>query len=149
MNSGLDTNGTLLQTRMHAKCGPSSAAQDHRWSCAELAPSSGEQSFARRLDWRSGRSGRIGLHVAIAMRSALQIDPRALREQLALVEQADVHSTEFLRFVVRLSEALDRDIPAEDYGQLSTLAGSISYVRQLQELARVRGLSRAPGSARR
>jgi hypothetical protein len=61
------------------------------------------------------------------------VDPRALREQLSLAEVADVCSSDFLRFIVRLSEALDRDIPRDDYQDLVTLHGCFEYVRRHAE----------------
>lgn len=64
-----------------------------------------------------------------------QVDPRALREQLSLSEEADVASVEFLRFVVRLSEAMNRDIPARDWAELVTLQGCLTYVSRLSGAA--------------
>jgi len=63
------------------------------------------------------------------------VDPRALREQLSLSEQADIDSLEFLRFVVRLSEALNRDIPAHEWSELLTLEGCLAYVSRLTAAA--------------
>jgi hypothetical protein len=62
------------------------------------------------------------------MNAPTQVDPRALREQLSLGAEADVGSAEFLRFVVRLSEALDVDIPVEDYRRLTTEAGCFAWL---------------------
>ena len=56
------------------------------------------------------------------------VDPRALREQLSLGERVSEQSPEFLRFVIRLSEQLDVDIPEADRRQLVTLAGCVKYV---------------------
>ena len=70
--------------------------------------------------WLTGMSG--------AGKSTLS---RALREQLSLSEQADLDSVEFLRFVVRLSEALNRDIPPRDWAELQTLDGCLDYIARL------------------
>lgn len=59
------------------------------------------------------------------------VDARAIREQLSLTEEADVHSPVFLRFIVRLSEALNHDIPTEHYGELTTLPGCREYMMRL------------------
>jgi hypothetical protein len=56
------------------------------------------------------------------------VDPRALREQLHLGERVSEQSPDFLRFVIRLSEELNVDIPKADRGQLLTLAGCVKYV---------------------
>lgn len=55
-------------------------------------------------------------------------DPVALREELAMHEPIDIRSPMFERFVIRLSERMDFDIPREDYSQLATLAGCSEYV---------------------
>jgi hypothetical protein len=56
------------------------------------------------------------------------VDPRALREQLLLGDRVSEQSPDFLRFVIRLSEELNVDIPAADRGQLVTLAGCVQYL---------------------
>lgn len=58
------------------------------------------------------------------------VDIRAMRAQLALADDADIRSVEFLRFVVRLGEALDRDISVEDYAQLRTLEGALEFAHR-------------------
>lgn len=55
-------------------------------------------------------------------------DPVALRQELALNDPADIRSSEFVRFVIRLSERLDRDIPREDYPKLATVGGCVAYL---------------------
>lgn len=57
-------------------------------------------------------------------------DPRALRAELSLQDPADIRSPAFLRFVIRLSERLDRDIPRDDYPKLATLGGCVDYLRR-------------------
>lgn len=61
---------------------------------------------------------------------SLNPDPVAIRQELALQDPADIRSSAFLRFVIRLSERLDRDIPREDYAQLATLGGCHDYIRR-------------------
>ncbi len=60
---------------------------------------------------------------------ARSVDPRALREQLALPVEADIRSPQFQRFVIRLSEALDLDVPAEHARNLVTSSDCVDYVR--------------------
>ena len=61
-----------------------------------------------------------------AMTSA---DPVALRQELALHEEtADLRSPVFERFVIRLSERLDLDIPRKDYPLLTTVSGCFDYI---------------------
>ena len=57
-----------------------------------------------------------------------RVDLRALREQLAIGDEADAWSPEFLRFVIRLSEALDLDIPPADHRHLVTSSGCREYL---------------------
>ncbi len=56
------------------------------------------------------------------------IDPQALREELSLQDPADPTSGAFLRFVMRLSEALNLDVSPEDYPKLTTLAGTNAWL---------------------
>jgi len=50
------------------------------------------------------------------------LDPNAdIREEL------DIDSFDFARFLTRLSEAMARDIPDEDFNRLTTLAGAEAY----------------------
>ncbi len=62
----------------------------------------------------------------------LPVDCRALRQELELREPADIRSSVFLRFVIRLSERLDFDIPREDYPRLATVNGCHEYVRRIR-----------------
>lgn len=55
-------------------------------------------------------------------------DPLALRQELALKEPVDINSAAFQRFVIRLSERLDLDIPREDYPRLATVRGCSEYI---------------------
>ena len=61
------------------------------------------------------------------------VDPKALREALRLQDPADPGSSTFLRFVMRLGEALDRDVPPQDYPQLTTLAGTRAWVHSASQ----------------
>lgn len=60
------------------------------------------------------------------------VDPVALRQELALREPVDIRSSGFQRFVIRLSERMDFDIPREDYPQLATLGGCSEYVSRMR-----------------
>lgn len=59
-----------------------------------------------------------------------RVDPKALREQLRLSDPVDTESTGFLRFVVRLSEALNVDLPRQEHSKLATLAGCYDYLAE-------------------
>ena len=63
-------------------------------------------------------------------------DPRALREQLLLSDPVDTESTGFLRFVVRLSEALNIDLPRREHPKHSTLAGCYDFLAKARPVAR-------------
>ena len=54
----------------------------------------------------------------------------AIRQELSLHDPADIGSPGFQRFIIRLSECLDLDIPREDYEQLATVGGSWHYVNR-------------------
>ncbi len=71
------------------------------------------------------------MRVAIAARSMTYADLSALREQLSLQEPADLRSTKFLRYMMRLSEALNVDLPLADYPHFVTIASSLAYVQRL------------------
>ena len=64
--------------------------------------------------------------------SDVTADPLALRQELALKEPADISSAAFQRFVIRLSERLDLDIPREDYPRLATVRGCFEYIGRLR-----------------
>lgn len=63
------------------------------------------------------------------------VDTVALRRELALREPIDIQSPDFERFVIRLSERLDVDIPREHYPQLATLDGCSAYVSRVSATA--------------
>lgn len=55
-------------------------------------------------------------------------DAIAIRQELKLDDPVDIRSSAFQRFVIRLSERLDLDIPREDYAQLATVGGCHDYL---------------------
>lgn len=65
------------------------------------------------------------------MPAQTSVDPVAIRQELALHEEpADIRSPMFERFVIRLSERLDLDIPRKDYPLLATLSGCFDYIER-------------------
>ena len=63
------------------------------------------------------------------MSAQTSADPVAIRQELALHEEvADIRSPAFERFVIRLSERLDLDIPRKDYPLLATVSGCFDYM---------------------
>lgn len=66
------------------------------------------------------------------MRTSFTVDPIGLHQELSLPDRMDIGSPSFLRFVIRLSERLDFDIPREDYPKLATLVGCCDYVKRVR-----------------
>ena len=62
----------------------------------------------------------------------IRVDPVALHQELSLREPVDIQSSGFMRFVIRLSERLDFDIPREDYPQLATVTGCHEYISRVR-----------------
>ena len=57
-------------------------------------------------------------------------DLHALRQELSLADPVDVRSSAFVRFVIRVSERLNLDIPREDWPRLATVGGCAEYLRE-------------------
>ena len=60
--------------------------------------------------------------------SHLSADLIGLRQELSLTDPVDIYSSDFLRFVIRLSERLDIEIPTEHYARLATAHGCSEYL---------------------
>jgi len=59
---------------------------------------------------------------------APEADPVTLRADVALRDQLDIDSMDFLNFVIGVHEATGVDIPEADYGRLVTLDDFVSYL---------------------
>jgi acyl carrier protein len=59
---------------------------------------------------------------------APEADLSALGPDENVREKLDIDSFDHLNFLIGLNEALGVEIPEADYGQLTTLAGIISYL---------------------
>ena len=59
---------------------------------------------------------------------APEIDPDTLDPDMSLRNGADLDSMDFLAYVSGVSEAIDADIPEDDYGQLDTINTAVAYV---------------------
>ena len=59
---------------------------------------------------------------------APEVEPASLRDDMALRDQVDLDSMDWLNFLVRLHERLQVDIPEADYRQLSTLDRLLCYL---------------------
>ena len=59
----------------------------------------------------------------------LNADLIGLRQELSLADPVDIHTPDFMRFVIRLSERLDIEIPAAHYPRLATIQGCSEYLR--------------------
>jgi len=61
-----------------------------------------------------------------------QIAPEAdltqLRPDVAIRDQLDIDSMDFLNFVIALHERLHIDIPETDYQKVATLSGCVAYL---------------------
>ncbi|GGB91253.1 hypothetical protein GCM10011352_16610 [Marinobacterium zhoushanense] len=72
---------------------------------------------------------------AILQRELGNIAPEADLDTLAptvdLREELDIDSFDFVRYIAAVSEALDVDVPEQDYMQFSTLQGAQNYLLNL------------------
>lgn len=59
---------------------------------------------------------------------APEIDPKAIRADLPLRDQADLDSIDFLNFLMSVHTALGVDVPETAYDQVATLDGCVAYV---------------------
>lgn len=59
---------------------------------------------------------------------APEADFDILEDDEELREALDLDSMDFLNFITALHEATGVDIPEQDYGELETLAGIVSYL---------------------
>ncbi|MFN8184084.1 MAG: acyl carrier protein [Candidatus Nanopelagicales bacterium] len=59
---------------------------------------------------------------------APEIDPDTLDPDMSLRNGADLDSMDFLAYVSGVSEAIDADIPEDDYPQLDTVNAAIAYL---------------------
>ncbi len=59
---------------------------------------------------------------------APEIDAASLRPDVALRDQVDLDSMDFLRFVVELHRQVGVDVPEADYQKLATLGGAVDYL---------------------
>ena len=68
----------------------------------------------------------------IAIRALVSVAPEAgstmLQPDVALRDQVDLDSMDFLRFVMELHRQLGLDIPEADYQKLATLASVVDYL---------------------
>jgi acyl carrier protein len=65
------------------------------------------------------------------IRIAPEADPSTLDPRVALRDQIELDSVDFLGFVAGLERRLGVKIPEGDYPKLSTLAGCADYLRPL------------------
>jgi acyl carrier protein len=61
---------------------------------------------------------------------APESDPATLAGDVALRDQLDLDSFDFLRLMVRLHERLGVDVPERDYGRLQTIDGAVGYLAE-------------------
>ncbi|MFY9611481.1 MAG: phosphopantetheine-binding protein [Blastocatellia bacterium] len=82
---------------------------------------------------------------AIVLRTLGSIAPEAdlsqLKPDVALRDQLDVDSMDFLNFVIGLHNELNVEIPEADYPELSTLNGCVAYLEDFEHKAQPVGES--------
>ncbi|MBP1686785.1 MAG: putative Acyl carrier protein [Deltaproteobacteria bacterium] len=59
---------------------------------------------------------------------APEADVTQLRPDVAIRDQLDIDSMDFLNFVIALHERLHIDIPETDYQKVATLSGCVAYL---------------------
>lgn len=55
-------------------------------------------------------------------------DVTTIKDEISLREQLDLDSMDFLDIVMELRKRHKVEVPAEDYGQLATMASCVSYL---------------------
>ena len=70
---------------------------------------------------------------AALSRVAPEVEVRALDRRIALRDQFEMDSVDFLRFVLDLERRLGVAIPQIDYPKLSSLGGCAAYLRHLKD----------------
>lgn len=81
---------------------------------------------------------------AIVLRMLGSVAPEAdlsqIKPDVALRDQLDVDSMDFLNFMIGLHKELNVEIPEADYPQLATLNGCVTYLKRIENKPeRVRG----------
>ena len=66
--------------------------------------------------------------LAALRRVAPEIDQAALRADVAIRDQVDIDSMDFLNFMTEVHAALGVDVPESAYREVATLDGCIAYV---------------------
>lgn len=72
---------------------------------------------------------------------APEADLSQIKPDVALRDQLDVDSMDFLNFVIGLHKELNIEIPEADYPELSTLDGCVDYLNRIQDRAQQMGES--------
>jgi len=76
---------------------------------------------------------------AIVLRMLGSIAPEAdlsqIKPDVALRDQLDVDSMDFLNFMIGLHKELNIEIPEADYPQLATLNGCVAYLKRVEDEA--------------
>ena len=76
---------------------------------------------------------------AVVLRALGRIAPEAdlsgIKPDVALRDQLDVDSMDFLNFVIELHKGLNVEIPEGDYPELATLNGCVSYLKRIEDKA--------------
>lgn len=74
---------------------------------------------------------------AVVLRTLGSIAPEADSSQIkpgvALRDQLDIDSMDFLNFVIALHKELNVEIPEADYPELATLDGCVEYLKRIQD----------------
>jgi acyl carrier protein len=68
--------------------------------------------------------------LALLQRIAPELEPAQLDGRLALREQVDLDSMDFLNFLISIHEQYTIDIPEADYEKLVSLDDIVAYLRK-------------------
>lgn len=66
--------------------------------------------------------------LAALMDVAPELEPEALDPDMSLRNGADLDSMDFLAYVSAVAEAIEADVPEDDYEQLDTVNAAVAYL---------------------
>ena len=68
--------------------------------------------------------------LAALHRVAPEVDPATIDSDVALRDQVDLDSIDFVNFVIELDERFGVDVPERDYPLVATLGGCVDYLER-------------------
>lgn len=61
---------------------------------------------------------------------APEVDMATVKSNVAIRDQLDIDSMDFLNFLIALDKELRVDIPEQDYGKLTTIDACVAYLSE-------------------